>query len=555
MTTKATAEALPERSIGKLEVACLELIDHRHATWPGKGYRYDTERAERAVIFVEDFCRHYKGEWAGQPMLLADWQKLITREVFGWVGSDGYRIIRTAWLEVARKNGKSQWGGALAAYMLIADGEAGAEVYSSATKRDQAKIVFAATKAIVKQNSELLKWVKPHRTRLVVDRTDSYFEPLSAEASTLDGLNPHGNFIDEIHAHRNREVWDVLDTAMGARRQPLTWVMTTAGIYSPEAIGWELHDYARQVAEQSLPDDSWFVWISCADDDVDEFSEAAMEQANPNIDVSVRRDFLKKQAAKAQSQAGFTNTYRRLHLNRWTQAAKLWLNMEHWKQCGGELPPEEHLRGLRCYGALDLSSKIDLTALSLAFHDPDAGLWYLMQQYYLPGDELEERGRKDRVPYAAWAEQGYLHLTDGNVIDYDFIRADVAQFATDFDIQEIAYDPWNAMQTAINLEADGMVMASMRQGYATMSEPTKEFEKLVVGRQLRHGDDPILKWMSNNVVVTSDPSGNLKPDKSRSRERIDGIVAAIMAVGRGIVASGGGSVYEDRGVATIGVVS
>jgi phage terminase large subunit-like protein len=543
--------ALPVRSIGKLEQACLDLIAHRHATWPAKGYHFNADLGGRPTRFIEKHCKHYKGEWAGQPMRLGEWQKLINREVFGWVDDLGFRVVRTVWIEVARKNGKSQWGGATADYLLTADGEEGAEIYSSATRRDQAKIVFDAAKMIVKQDDELRSRVKAHRTRLIVESTNSFMEPLSAEAHTLDGLNPHGNFIDEIHAHRSREVWDVLDTAMGARRQPLTWVMTTAGVYSPEAIGWELHDYARQIAEGSLEDDSWFVWISCADEDVPPFGSVAMEQANPNIDVSVHRDYLKKQAEKAQAQPGFANTYKRLHTNVWTQASKVWLPVDKWNDCGGDLPADSHLRTLPCWAGLDLSTKIDLTAFAMAFHDETAGLWHLLMQYYMPGDDIEERGRRDRVPYSRWAEQGLITLTDGNVIDYDYILRDVGEWADEYDIREIAYDPWNAEGTAIKLESEGMTMARMRQGYASLSEPTKEFEKLVVGRQLRHGDDPVLRWMANNVVVTEDPAGNQKPDKAKSRQRIDGIVAAIMAVGRGLVAGGKRSVYEDRGMTLI----
>ena len=907
----AMAEHLARpRSIGKLENQCLDRIRRHHAEWPAKGYTFDAARAQKSVDFVERYCKHYKGEWAGQPMLLEPWQKLVQYEVFGWVDALGFRVVRMSWVEVARKNGKSQWAGAIAVYLLVADGEHGAEVYSSAplslttpiptptgwttmadirvgdfvfnemgvptrvsyvgpvlrerkcytlqfrggqeivadashrwatravavgslagvpkaawspgavraenrvytteqihatartpwgtlnhaidvagpldlpgdpllpvgpytlgvwlgdgrqnrgaivihprdyemveaihtegyetsrhglnggdgllrftvlglrtqlrcagilgnkhvpiqylrasieqrralvcglmdsdgtctktgecrftnrnqllaeglhelvislglratlretevtgkphyvvsfrapqsrsvfqlnrkrkrqvekltikvrrrvitgiaptpsvpvrcisvespsslylvgrhmiathnTKRDQARIVFNAGKQMVRQNAALSRNVKVHRTQMTCGRLGSVFLPLSSEARTLDGLDPHGNIVDEIHAHRTREVWDVLDTAMAARRQPLTWVITTAGIYDPEQIGWQQHEYALQVLEGVISDDSLFVWISAANvaenrvegDDRPqppgvewEHGDTALEQANPNWGVSTNPGYLRKQRDKARVQASFTNTFKRLHLNQWTQAKKLWINLEQWRQCGGPLPAAEVLAALECWGGIDLSSKIDLTAFVLAFYDEDQDVWYLRVWFFMPGDDIGERSRKDRVPYDRWAEQGWITLTDGNVIDYEYIIATVLDAEEEYGLLELGFDPWNAEQTAIKLEQEGITMVRMRQGYATLSEPTKEFEKLVVGGSLRHGDNPVLTWMANNTMVVSDAAGNIKIDKSKSIKRIDGVAAAIMAIGRGIISEGGSSVYDNRGLTVI----
>lgn len=567
MSTAATAEALTlhplvagvmaehlarPRSIGKLEHQCLDRIRRHHTEWPAKGYTFDAAKARKSVDFVERYCKHYKGEWAGQPMLLEPWQKLVQYEVFGWVDALGFRVVRMSWVEVARKNGKSQWAGAIAVLLLVADGEHGAEIYSSATKRDQARIVFNAGKQMVRQNAALSRNVKVHRTQMTCERLGSVFLPLSSEAHTLDGLDPHGNIVDEIHAHRTREVWDVLDTAMAARRQPLTWVITTAGIYDPEQIGWLQHEYALQVLEGVLSDDALFVWISAADDDVDwTEGDTALQQANPNWGVSANPEYLRKQRDKARVQASFTNTFRRLHLNQWTQAKKLWINLEQWRECGGPLPAAEILAALECWGGIDLSSKIDLTAFVLAFYDEDQDVWYLRVWFFMPGDDIGERSRKDRVPYDRWAEQGYITLTDGNVIDYEYIIATVLDADEEYGLLELGFDPWNAEQTAIKLEQEGITMVRMRQGYATLSEPTKEFEKLVVSGSLRHGDNPVLTWMANNTMVVSDAAGNIKIDKSKSIKRIDGVAASIMAIGRGIVSEGGSSVYDDRGITFI----
>ena len=552
--TTAAAGVLPDRSIGKWERLCLERIARHHREWPAKGYYYDIEAAERVVTFIEEYCRHYKGEWAGQPMLLSEWQKRCLLEAFGWFNEAGFRVVRSVWIEVARKNGKSQFAAAVGMYLLVADHEPGAEVYSSATKRDQARIVFNAARAIVRQNKELRKHVKVQRTQLLVDRTDSKFEPLSADAHTLDGLDPHGNIIDEIHAHRTREVWDVLDTAMGARRQPMTWVITTAGVYDPEQIGWQQHEYAQNILEGIFEDDSLLIYMCAADDDIPWDSTEAIEQANPNLGISVKAEYLAIQCTKARAQASFTNTYRRLHTNQWTQAHTLWLKLEDWRACAGELPPKKYLATLPCWGGLDLSSKVDLTAMALAFYDerPDPededapALWYLAVEHFMPADDIVERSREDKVPYDRWAEQGYITLTPGNVIDYDFIIEHACDSADRFDLLELAYDPWNAMQTAVKLQSEGLTVVEMRQGYATLSEPTKEFESLIISQQLRHGGNPVLAWEANNVVVVEDPAGNIKPDKQKSRRRIDGIVAGIMAIGRGIISDGGRSVYEDR---------
>jgi phage terminase large subunit-like protein len=450
---------------------------------------------------------------------------------------------------VPRKNGKSEMAAGVALYLAIADGEPGAEVYSSATKRDQARIVFDAAKAMVRQNPELREHVTSHRNNMSVARMQTKFEPLSAEGDTLDGLNPHGNIVDELHAHKSRLVWDVLATAMGARRQPLTLAITTAGVYDPTSIGWELHEYAQQVLEGVFTDESFFAFIAAMDEGDDWRDPEIWLKANPNLGVSVKWDSIEELCERAKRTPSFLNTFLRLHGNLWTQQVTRWLSIEDWR-AAPDRADEADLIGRRCWGGLDLSSRLDFTAFALVFPDTD-GYYDLLMRLWIPEDRLRERALR-HSDFAAWAQEGWIRTTPGDVIDYDFITRQILEDAEWFDIAELAYDPWNATQTALTLADSELTMVEFRQGYKSMSEPCKELEKLVVSKRLRHGDNPALTWMANNVAVTEDPSGNIKMAKDKSAEKIDGMVATAMALGRAIIHEDEGpSVYASRGLRSV----
>ena len=538
-----------DRAIGKLEQATCKRIINAHQNWPDKGYVFDSAAGQRVIDFIENFCKHFKGEWAGTLMKLEPWQKLIILETFGWMRSDGLRLHRTLWLELARKNGKSQLASALAVYLLIADGEPGAEIYSSATKRDQARIVFDCAQQMVKQSQALQKYVKVQRANLSVERTNSKFEPLSSEGDTLDGLSPHGNVVDELHSHRDSKVWHTLVTAQGARRQPMNILITTAGIYDQEQIGYQLHDHAVGILEGNIEDDSWCVWISASDKDDDPYLESTWEKANPNIGVSIYPDFIEQRAKTALSQPSSMNSFQRLHLNQWTQQKDRWLSMDDWDKCNKEVD-ERTLIGRECYIGLDLSSKLDLTALAMVFPPQTDELWQLVVRCYIPRDSMQERERVERIPYSKWERHGWITPTDGDVIDYDFILADIARLSDEYDVQEVAFDPWSAQQTAIKVRDDiGLPVVPMRQGFMSLSEPTKEFERLVVSGKLAHGSNSCMSWMVSNCSVRHDPAGNLKPEKGKStRHKIDGVVASIMAIGRATLREHSASIYEDEGI-------
>lgn len=546
------------RTQGKYERLCWE----RHArdlalcdaaSGHPKGFRFDRDAGDRVVQFVEGYCRHFEGEWAGQPIVLAEWQREILRIVFGWLRADGTRRFRTAYIEVPRKNGKSTWAGGVGLYLTIADGEPGAQVYATATKKDQAKIVWGAASQMIAQSPRLRKYATAYKTAIACERLRAKFEPLAADSNTQDGFNAHAQIADEMHAHRDRHVYDVVATSMGARRQPLNWIITTAGIYNPESIGWEMHERAVHVLDGVIDDETFFAYIAAADEDADWEAPATWAQANPNLGVSVKLDYLAEQADRARTTPSFLNTFLRYHLNRWTEQATRWIAVEQWNACQRVVDPEA-LQGRRCIAALDLSSKLDLTALALCF--PAGGAFDFLLHFWCPEETIARRAKEDRVPYDAWTRDGWMTATPGNVVDYSFPVAAVEAAATRYELVECAYDPWNATQTALQLQDAGIPMVEFGQGYKSMSEPSKEFERLIVAGQLGHrtprGIHPVLRWMVANVAVKRDPADNLKPDKASAIGRIDGVVASIMALGRAIhQPAEETSVYEDRGLVTL----
>ena len=505
---------------------------------PALGYVYDEAAADRVVQFIEGHLCHHKGEWAGQPLTLEPWQHdEILRPIFGWRRPDGSRRFRVAYVEIPRKNGKSTLGAAVGLYLTIGDQEAGAETYSAATKKDQAKIVHDAAKAMLKASPTLRRFAKQLRNSIYCERLGSKFEPLGADSSTLDGLNPHGLVIDELHAHSDRHVYDVLQTGTGARRQPLTFIITTAGVYDPASIGWEMHDLAVKVLEGAVQDESFFAYVTSGDEGDDWREPEAWAKANPNLGVSIKEEYLAAECARAQQSPAYENTFKRYHGNIWTQQRDRWIAMDAWNACPDAPVDPEALAGRRCFAAFDLSTTVDMTALALAFPPTEPeGVWDFFWRFYVPAELVAERSRSHRLPdYAAWVRDGWLTTTDGNVIDYAVIRRDVRALARTYRIVELGYDPWNATQIATELQGDGFTLVELRQGYRTLSEPAKAFEGLVRARRVRHGGHPIMRWMVSNVTVRTDPNGNIAPDKSTAAGKIDGVVASIMAVARAIV--------------------
>lgn len=509
-------------------------------------FYFDSRAADLACAFFEKLLVHSKGEWAGKPFKLQPWQRDdIVRPLFGWKRKkDGTRRYRNAYIEIPRKNGKSTLCAGLALYLLFADGEPGAEVYSAAADKDQARIVFDEASNMVTASPALSQHGQVLRNSILVKSERNVYKVLSADAYTKHGFNAHGIVFDELHAQPNRELWDVLNTSTGARRQPLMVMITTAGVYDPESICWEQHEYARQVLAGTIEDPTYFAYIAAADDTDDWTNPVTWAKANPGLGETIKLDYLEGECRRALASPAYQNTFRRLHLNQWTAQEERWLDMAAWNAC--DQPPPD-LKGRTCYGGLDLASTTDIAAFVLCFPPEDESEPYrLLPFFWIPMDNLIERVRRDRVPYDAWVRDGLVNATPGNVIDYYYIEQTIRQLAIEYDIQEIAFDRWGATLIYQRLEEARMAMVQFGQGFASMSPPMKEFLKLVLAQQIAHGGNPVLRWMADNVVARQDPAGNIKPDKAKSTNKIDGIVASIMALDRALRHAP--SVYVDRGI-------
>lgn len=458
--------------------------------------------------------------------MLEDWEAFIVGSAWGWRKANGTRRFSYVFVEVARKNGKSLLGAGIGLRLAFFDDEPGAEVYAAATKRDQAKIVWGDARHMVLASAELKQRITTLTGALVREDTASKFVPLGADADTLDGLNVHGAIVDELHKHRNRDVLDVLETASGARRQPLRVVITTAGIRG-QGVWADEHDYATNVVRGLVPDDAAFVYIATLDEGDDPFDESTWIKGNPNLGVSVGIDELREQAARAKSLPSRLNAFLRLRLNVPTEQVDRFLPVELWDENAAEPRIEAGALG---YAGLDLAETTDLSAFVAIF--PDGDDLDVLARFWIPGDNIRERSLRDGVPYEDWVRDGYIVATPGRITDQDRIRADIEALAEDYRLADIGYDPWRATQLVVSLQGEGASMSPVRQGYVSLSAPTRDLERLVLERRLRHGGHPVLRWMLGNLAVEMDPAGNVKPSKRASTARIDGIVALVMALSR-----------------------
>lgn len=509
------------------------LRDREREATPGFPFRFDLTKAERFFRFASKL-KHYKGEWAGRPIVLEPYQKFRLGSIFGWVSIDtGLRRFRTAYNEIPRKNGKSLEAAVVAVYTTFYDMEPGAEGYTLATKLSQAMLVFADAKKLV-ASSGLKDRIKIQARNLNRADTASKLEPLGA--NPVDGLNPHLICIDEMHQMKTRELMDVMETATGARRQPLNFQITTAGDDMVSPCG-DQHDYAVKILEEVLVDETFFGFIASADPGDDWTLDATARKANPNYGVSIKPDDLRALVTKAIHMPSAAAAYQQKRLNMWVNTSAPWLSLEGWR-AGQTSWTVEALRGRSCFAAIDLASKIDLAALAFVFPPLlDDTHWRYLVRHFTPADTLVERAHRDRAPYGQWAAEKlpaspwpYLTTNPGNRLDQDVLRTAVneAKDLFGFDIKQVGFDPWNAGNLEKDLQEDGFEVLEVPQTLAHMSAPSKEFEADVLDGLVDAGGNPVLAWMASNVVVYTDGKDNIYPQKKKSRGRIDGIVASII---------------------------
>jgi phage terminase large subunit-like protein len=538
----AYARAVVSRDVMACRLVRLACARHLRDLKSGRrrGLSWRPEVAQHRIGFYERFLRHSKGEWARKPITLSGWQRFVIGSVFGWKRADGTRRFRYIFVELPRKNGKSTMLAGVGLDMLTADGEQGAEIYAAATKRDQARIIFDEAKRMVATSPDLARIVSRFKLNLSVDVTNSKFEPLSSDDRTLDGLNPHCVLVDELHRHRTRALLDVMDTALGARRQPLLWIITTAGDDSPESVYATENDYATKVLQSVVEDDDVFAFVATIDKGDRWDDPIAWAKANPNLGISVKLDDLARQARKAAKSPSALSAFKRLRLNVRSAVAESAVDMALWaRNSRGRFDPDK-LDRARCWGGLDLSSKIDISAFVKLFEPDERGIMRVAARFWMPADTIEERADRDRMPYRRWVDEGWIEATPGNVIDHSEIKQAVAGDAKRFDVQDIAFDPWNATQLATELLAEGVNMIEFVQGIRSYTAPTKELAALLADRKLDHGNNPVLTVMASNLKVQRDKNLNEMPHKQHSIGRIDGMTALIMAIGRYTASLAGG---------------
>ena len=508
-----------------------------------RGLRWDAKAASNAIAFFSQVLRHSKGRYAGQPFDLLPWEQFVVGSLYGWrLGS--IRRFRTAFVATARKNGKSSLAAGIGMLALVYEGEPGAEIYSAATTRDQAKIIFSEAVRMRDASPALRRRVASTTNNLAVLETASWFRPLSADASRLDGLNVYVALADEIHEHPTAEVIEKLDTGMGARLSPLMYETTTAGV-DRNSICYQHWKFSEKVLDRLIPPetaDRWFAFIATTDEGDDWQDERVWVKANPSLGHLLKIEDLRAEVALAREMPQKQNSIRRLRLNQWTQQVTRWIDMDVWADNGGIFDPAE-LRGRACYGGLDLARINDLSSLALLFPPVTQGeRWKIIWRHWCPNDDIYERSRRDRAPYEVWRDQGHLIATEGNTTDFKFIESEICKLATQYNITEIAFDRTFAGEIVRNLQDEGLQMVEFGQGFLSMGPAAAEFMRKLIAREMQHGGDPVAAWCAGNVTVRTDPAGNVKPDKERSIERIDPIVALIMAVGR----ANGPKVQESR---------
>ncbi len=496
-------------------------------------YWFDDKAADIAVDwFGRNLCLT-SGEWAGQPFVLDDWQAVrIIRPLFGWKRADGTRRYRRVVVWLPRKNGKSELAAGVGLFALTCDNERGGQGYCLARNRDQARIVFSKAAAMVELSPSLKEHLQPYQTSIYCPALMSALKPLTGSAKGKHGLEPHVIIGDEVHEWEDDELYNFVRMGSASRRQPIEFLISTAG--TRKGFGWELWQYCQRVIDGEIADDDTLIVIYAADPDDDWKDPAVWAKANPGFGKSVKADYLEAKCIEAQASPRLENDFKRYHLNIWTEQAVRWIQMDRWGPVGTDWAATEfeaELEGADCYAGIDLSSTTDLSALCLWFPPSgDRKKWRKLTRAFVPADNMAERIRMDRVPFDQWLARGAIFATPGNVIDYDFIKEQLFRDASRFRIKAVGIDPFLATQLAIQLQAEGLNVQFVRQGFLSLSAPSKEFERLVLSDMVDHGGHPVARWCVGNAAIATDAAGNIKPAKDKSTERIDVVAADINAL-------------------------
>ena len=496
-------------------------------------YHFDRKRANKPCKFIECLC-HVKGPKAGECIHLEDWQCFIITTIFGWIDDNGYRRFSQAYIEVGRGNGKSTFCSGIGLYMLCADGELGADIYSFATTRDQARIVFDDALAMARGNKDLQRYygLTPLNNSMVIIGTNSKFLPKSADAGTLDGLNTHLGIIDELHAHKTRKVYDVVNSSTSKRSQSLIFTITTAG-YILDGICMERRRTVGHVLDGSVIDEALFGIIYTIDEDDDWQSEIALRKANPNWNISVNPKQIMSELISAKLNTSAQKEYLTKHLDVWVNSDHQWLKMEHYRQCIDSSLQESDFYGEYAIYGLDLASKLDISALiRLHWREIDGVIhYYVFPYFYLPADAVHS---SDNSQYEGWAKDEYIQTTDGPITDLNALQEWIAEDVKQYSVLSVAYDPMQATQMSQNLLGDGVPMVELAQNLKNMSEPMKQVQALIYTGRLHIADNPVMHWMASNVVCHTDAKENIYPRKEKVQNKIDGMVALIMAINQAI---------------------
>ena len=519
-----------------------------------QGCYLDESRAVRVRDFLAKFVRHSKGKWAGKPFELQPWQwQDLVRPLYGWVRADGRRRrFSRAYISTAKKSGKSMLASGLGLFHLLADGEQGALCICAATSKEQAGIVYQEAASAVDQSTHLRSHIQviPSRKRLEHPASRSVLHAIAADGGTNEGLQASAIIIDELHRWdlpKARDLWGALLYAGSSRDQPIAIYITTAGV-DRESICWDRYQYGRAVIDGTVVDPAFFALIYESSIEDDWSNPETWAKANPSMGVTLSPEAFEQDFEEARQSPAKENAFRRYRLNQWTKAESRWLSGESWEACGVEDFPD--VSGLPCWGGLDLASTTDLTAFALVWPLED-GRSALRVWYWAPENAAKERERRNRPRLDTWIRDGWIAETPGAATDYDRVRSDIQGLAEEFQIIDIAFDPWNASQLAGQLMDDGISVVKFGQGYRSMTGPSKLFEAAVLDSRIVHDRNPVLVWNVESCQVEQDAAGNIKPSKARSHQKIDGVVAAVMAMGRSGLAeksAGGASCYEEGGM-------